>query len=58
MNAADLILCAVVATGLIASSIGIQAVISVRETAIRAQGALCIALGIACVVVGNLPVPT
>lgn len=57
MTAADLILCAVVATGLVASSIGVLAVVSVRETAVRAQGALCVALGVACVVVGNLPIP-
>jgi hypothetical protein len=54
MTGTDAILGSVVAIGLVASSIGVLALISVDALRTRIEGGLCIAVGIACIVAGNL----
>jgi hypothetical protein len=54
MTAADAVLGAVVAIGLVACSIGVLALISIDTLRMRIEGGLCIVVGIACIVAGNL----
>lgn len=54
MTIVDVVLGAVVALGLVASSIGVLTLISIDTLRMRIEGGLCIAIGIACVVAGNL----
>lgn len=54
MTVDDMLLTGVVALGLATSSIGVLGVLVMDDIRERAQGALCVVLGVACVVMGNL----
>lgn len=54
MTVTDLVLAGTVAIGLVASSIGVLALISLDTLRMRVEGGLCIAVGVACIVAGNL----
>lgn len=54
MTVTDVVLAGAVAIGLIASSIGLLALISLDTLRMRMEGGLCIAAGIACIIAGNL----
>ena len=56
MTGTDAILGAVVAIGLVACSIGVLALISIDTLRMRIEGGLCIVVGVACIVAGNLDV--
>lgn len=49
-----IVLLVATAVGLVASSIGILAVIAVEDMRIRIEGGMTVAVGVACIVVSNL----
>ncbi len=54
MTLVDLVTVLATVTGLLASSIGIQAITSSLPLHLRAEGAVCISFGVACLAASSL----